>query len=76
MTTWARLVVDSTHAAFAFQGDPQRAEGAAKYMKHIAPFIGITAPDQAATTQSPLARPTNTIEQRTRAGLREIDVVT
>jgi 3-methyladenine DNA glycosylase AlkD len=46
MHSWARLVVDSTHAAFAFQGDPQRAEGAAKYMKHIAPFIGITAPDR------------------------------
>ena len=46
MTTWARLVVDSTRAAFAHQGDTQRAEGAAKYMKHIAPFIGITAPDR------------------------------
>ena len=46
MTTWARLVVDSTRAAFAHQGDAQRAEGAAKYMKHIAPFIGITAPDR------------------------------
>jgi 3-methyladenine DNA glycosylase AlkD len=46
MTTWARLVVDSTRAAFAHQGDAQRAEGAAKYMKHIAPFIGITATDR------------------------------
>jgi 3-methyladenine DNA glycosylase AlkD len=46
MTTWARLVVDSTRAAFAHQGDAHRAEDAAKYMKHIAPFIGIAAPDR------------------------------
>ena len=37
-----RVWVKATKEAFAPLGDPNTAEGAANYMKHIAPFIGIS----------------------------------
>lgn len=44
-----RAWVKATKEAFAPLGDPNTAEGAANYMKHIAPFIGIsTVPRRAA----------------------------
>ena len=43
---WPDEVVRRTAAAFADQGDATRAEGAERYMKHIAPFLGIATPER------------------------------
>jgi 3-methyladenine DNA glycosylase AlkD len=43
---WADEVVRRTDAAFADQGDATRAEGAERYMKHVAPFLGIDTPER------------------------------
>lgn len=44
MKSWASDVVSRTQSAFDGLDDPVRAQGAAKYMKFVAPFIGISAP--------------------------------
>jgi 3-methyladenine DNA glycosylase AlkD len=46
MTTWSRKVVIASQRALENIGDPEHAEGAAKYMKYVAPFFGITAPER------------------------------
>ncbi len=43
---WADEVVLRTVDAFADQGDATRAEGAERYMKHVAPFLGIATPER------------------------------
>lgn len=48
MATWDRDVLTRTTTAFRGMHNTHRAEGAAAYMKHIAPFIGISAPDRRA----------------------------
>lgn len=40
---WVDDVVERTEAALDGQGDPERAAGAERYMKGIAPFLGLTA---------------------------------
>lgn len=45
-TDWARDVVERTIAALEPHTDPERAAGAFAYMKGVAPFIGISAPDR------------------------------
>ncbi len=44
--TWADDVVRRTVDAFAGHGDADRAEGAERYMKHVAPFLGIATPER------------------------------
>ena len=46
MAGWTREVVDRTTAALAPHADVERAAGAFAYMKGVAPFLGITAPDR------------------------------
>lgn len=46
MTSWSQRVVVVSQRALNNIGDPERAEGAAKYMKYVAPFLGITAPER------------------------------
>ena len=43
---WAHNVVERTIAMLSPQADPERAAGAFAYMKGIAPFIGISAPQR------------------------------
>jgi 3-methyladenine DNA glycosylase AlkD len=43
---WAEDARARTVAALAGHGDPVRAAGAAAYMRHIAPFLGIAAPER------------------------------
>jgi 3-methyladenine DNA glycosylase AlkD len=43
---WADEVVRRTVAALHDQGDATRAEGAERYMKHVAPFLGIATPER------------------------------
>jgi 3-methyladenine DNA glycosylase AlkD len=43
---WVDEVVRRTVDALHDQGDPVRAEGAERYMKSIAPFLGIATPDR------------------------------
>jgi 3-methyladenine DNA glycosylase AlkD len=43
---WPDEVVRRTVDAFADQGDAARAEGAERYMKHVAPFLGIATPER------------------------------
>ncbi len=43
---WVDEVVRRTVDALADRGDPDRAAGAAAYMKHVAPFLGITTPER------------------------------
>jgi 3-methyladenine DNA glycosylase AlkD len=45
---WSSDVADRTQSAFAGQGNPERAVGAFRYMKGVAPFLGIAAPDRRA----------------------------
>ena len=40
---WVDEVIERTDGALRGQGDPERAEGAERYMKQIAPFLGLTA---------------------------------
>ena len=44
--SWPDEVARRTVDAFAGHGDAHRAEGAERYMKHIAPFLGIATPDR------------------------------
>jgi 3-methyladenine DNA glycosylase AlkD len=46
MSSWKQDVVEATKKAFRNQGNQEKAAGAFAYMKEIAPFIGITAPDR------------------------------
>ncbi len=43
---WVDEVVRRTVAALHDRGDPDRAVGAAAYMKHVAPFLGLTTPER------------------------------
>lgn len=52
MSSWPKTVVAITKKALANQGDSVRAEGAANYMKHVAPFIGIATPERRALTKA------------------------
>ena len=51
MTTWKQDVVKATKKAFHNQGSQEKAAGAFAYMKEIAPFLGITAPDRRRLTK-------------------------
>ena len=51
MTTWKQDVVEATKKAFRNKGNQEKAAGAFAYMKEIAPFIGITAPDRRRLTK-------------------------
>ena len=46
MVGWVDDVVERTEAALDGQGDPERAAGAERYMKGIAPFLGLTASER------------------------------
>lgn len=46
MVTWKQEVVAATEKAFRGQGNKKKAEGAFAYMKEVAPFLGISAPDR------------------------------
>jgi 3-methyladenine DNA glycosylase AlkD len=46
MYTWKQEVVAATEKAFRNQGNKTKAAGAFTYMKEIAPFLGISAPDR------------------------------
>ena len=50
--TWSQTVVLATKEALSNKGDLVRAEGAAKYMKNIAPFLGIATPERRAFTKT------------------------
>ena len=52
MTTWKREVVVVTEKAFRNQGNKTKAAGAFAYMKAIAPFLGISAPDRRRLTKT------------------------
>ena len=52
MTTWKRDVVAATEKAFRNQGNKTKAAGAFAYMKEIAPFLGISAPDRRRLTKT------------------------
>jgi 3-methyladenine DNA glycosylase AlkD len=43
---WCDDVVTRITAAMHDRGDPERADGAERYMKHVAPFLGITSDDR------------------------------
>jgi len=49
---WATAVVSATRHALEPLRDPQRAESMARYMKGIAPFLGVSAPDRRAALKS------------------------
>jgi 3-methyladenine DNA glycosylase AlkD len=51
LTTWKQEVVAATEKAFRYQENREKAAGAFAYMKEIAPFIGITAPDRRRLTK-------------------------
>lgn len=46
VSAWSRVVVDATTHALRPLADPVRAAGAFAYMKGVAPFLGISAPDR------------------------------
>lgn len=52
MTTWKREVVAATEKVFRNQGNKTKAAGAFAYMKEIAPFLGISAPDRRRLTKT------------------------
>ena len=52
MTSWKREVVAATEKAFRNQGNKTKAAGAFAYMKEIAPFLGISAPDRRRLTKT------------------------
>ena len=51
MTSWKNQVVSATKNAFRNQENSEKAQGAFAYMKGIAPFIGISAPDRRLLTK-------------------------
>ncbi|WGP08837.1 MULTISPECIES: DNA alkylation repair protein [Streptomyces] len=51
----ADTVLERLVAAYAPAADPVRAEAAAAYMKHVAPFLGIPAPERRALSRTVLA---------------------
>lgn len=46
MVTWAKEVVDCARSALVPLRDPAHAIGAHRYMKGVAPFLGVSAPDR------------------------------
>ena len=50
MSKWAKEVVSITKKAFKNAGNKKIAQGAANYMKNIAPFIGISSPNRRSIT--------------------------
>ena len=46
MSSWTNQVLHNTQGALRTKGDATKADGAAKYMKQVAPFLGIAAPDR------------------------------
>jgi 3-methyladenine DNA glycosylase AlkD len=52
VTSWKREVVAATEKAFRNQGNKTKAAGAFAYMKEIAPFLGISAPDRRRLTKT------------------------
>lgn len=52
---WPDEVVARITAAFDDQGDSERAIGAERYMKHVAPFLGIAADDRRRLLRDALA---------------------
>jgi 3-methyladenine DNA glycosylase AlkD len=52
VTTWKQEVVADTEKAFCNQGNKAKAAGAFAYMKEIAPFLGISAPDRRRLTKT------------------------
>ena len=53
--TFRRSVLREVQDALRLLGDPVRAEGARKYMKNIAPFLGVTT-DARRTALRPIFR--------------------
>ena len=51
MPQWDREIVLATQSAFRNKGNATTAAGAARYMKHIAPFIGIQTPERRKLTK-------------------------
>jgi len=51
MSKWAKEVVSITKQTFKNAGNKKVAQGAANYMKNIAPFIGISSPKRRALTK-------------------------
>ncbi|MFB8049003.1 DNA alkylation repair protein [Streptomyces rubiginosohelvolus] len=51
----ADTVLERLVAAYAPAADPVRAEGAAAYMKHVAPFLGIPTPERRTLSRTVLA---------------------
>jgi 3-methyladenine DNA glycosylase AlkD len=51
LTSWKNQAVNATKNAFRNQENSEKAEGAFAYMKGIAPFIGISAPDRRLLTK-------------------------
>lgn len=44
--SWVDLVVERAERELRPLADPVRAAGAERYMKHVAPFLGVSAPDR------------------------------
>ena len=55
-TRWAADVVSRSHDALEPLRDPAKAVGARRYMKDVAPFLGISAPDRRAALYSAWAQ--------------------
>ncbi|WP_178379090.1 DNA alkylation repair protein [Streptomyces sp. NBRC 110465] len=55
VSSLADIVLERLVAAYVPAADPVRAEGAAAYMKHVAPFLGIPAPERRALARTVLA---------------------
>lgn len=51
-TSWVGAVVERSRAALEPLRDPSTASGARRYMKDIAPFLGVSAPDRRAALRS------------------------
>jgi len=51
-TTWVGAVVERSRAALEPLRDPSTAIGARRYMKDIAPFLGVSAPDRRTALRS------------------------
>lgn len=52
MSAWAKNLVKATKIALQDGGDPVQAAGAERYMKNIAPFLGIPTPQRRAALKS------------------------
>ena len=57
MVGWVDDVAERTEAAFVGQGDPERAAGAERYMKGIAPFLGLTVSERRSPSWTALSTP-------------------